>query len=90
MAKTAPSPADRTVTFYDPHPGIGGAAVPLPAIVKRIADALDGQTLPLNDAVACIQAVTRGQVFAHVYDGWIQLTVGSGPPQHVWRVIRFR
>lgn len=90
MENPVPFPADRKVTFYEPHPGFGGAAVPLPSIVKRIADALDGQTLPLVDAVACIQAVTRGQVFAHEYDGWIQLTVGSGPPQHVWRVIRFR
>lgn len=82
---------DRKVTFYDPHPGFGDAAAPLPTIVKRIADALDGQTLTLRAATACIQSVTPGQVFAHAYDGWIQLTVGgNGRLQHVWQVIRFR
>ncbi len=90
MSAKDPKPPDREVTCYDPHPGIGGAAVPLPAIVKRIADALDGQTLSLAAAVACLQAVAPGRVEAHDDRGWISLRVGDAPPMHLWRVIRYR
>ena len=81
---------DRTVTLYAPHPGIGGAAVPLPSIVKRIADALDGQTLTLRAAVACLQAVAPGSVYADDKGGAILLRIGASPPMHLWRVIRYR
>lgn len=90
MSGTDAGKADRKVTFYDPHPGQGGAAVPLPAMIKRIADALDGQTLPLSAAVACLQAVTAGRVETHDDRGWISLRLGDEPPCHLWRVIRYR
>src|SRR5512135_309702 len=90
MSGTDTAKADRQVTFFDPHPGHGGAAVPMPAIVKRVADALDGQTLPLSAAVACLQAVAPGRVAAHDEHGWISLRIGDAAPSHLWRVIRYR
>ncbi len=81
---------DRQVTLFGPHPGVGGAAIPLPAVVKRVADALDGQTLSLRSAVACLQAVAPGIVFADVAHGGILLRVGAAPPMHLWLVIHFR
>lgn len=90
---------DTQVTLYDPHPGFAGAMIPIPAAVKRVADALDGQTLPLGEAVARIQAVTSGHVeavtdIAHQY---ISLWIGAGSSPygqrwlgHSFRVIRFR
>ncbi|HSD12808.1 MAG TPA: hypothetical protein VLC10_04580 [Patescibacteria group bacterium] len=80
----------RQVTFFGPHPGVGGAAIPLPVVVKRVADALDGQTLPLRSAVACLQAVAPGTVYADAAHGAILLRMGAAPPMHLWRVIRFR
>ncbi|MEY4744604.1 MAG: hypothetical protein RL272_549 [Candidatus Parcubacteria bacterium] len=90
MDEKASDAADRIVTFFDPHPGYGGATAPLPVIVKRVADALDGQSLPLGAAVSCLQAVATGRVWAETRGGWIALRVGDAPPMHLWRVIRFR
>lgn len=36
---------ETVVTLYDPHPGFAGAVIPIPPAVKRVADALNGQTL---------------------------------------------
>lgn len=89
MAETEHA-APRAVTFYDPHPGIGGAAVPLPVIMRRLAAALDGQTLSLDAALACLRAVAPGKVEAHLDRGWISFQVGDDIPRHMWRLIRFR
>ena len=53
------------VTLYDPHPGIGGAAIPLPEPLRRVAHELDDQTLTLEEAVQRFNAVAdkkRGEV----------------------------
>ena len=90
---------DTLVTFYNPHPGFAGAAIPVPTAVKRVADALNGQTLPLGDTIARIQAVTSGRVEAVTYltHQWIRLWLpaSTSPPGRQWighsfRVISFR
>jgi len=88
---------DTTVTFYDPHPGFAGAAIPIPDAVKRVADALDRQTLPLADGVQRIQAVTHGRVEAMPSLQYIGLWISASSSPcgqrylgHFFRVIRFR
>ncbi len=88
---------DLLVTFYNPHPGFAGAVIPIPTAVKRVADALDGQTLALGDAVARIQAVTRGRVEIVASHGYIRLWIPADSSPygqrwlgHCFRVISFR
>jgi hypothetical protein len=83
------------VTFYDPHPGIGGATIPLPFSVKVIADGLDGKTLELKLAISLIQAVSAGlpliELRAVRMDiNFIVLSIKDGNSQHGWRVMCFR
>lgn len=83
------SDADQVKTFYNPHPGFIGAGIPMPAAVKKVAKDLAGKTLPLNQAVAMIQAATSGIV--SVEDGWISLELhGNNGIMHMFRVIRFK
>ena len=80
---------DEVKTFYDPHPGFGGAAIPLPTAVKRVADELAGEKMPLSKAIDLVQSVTSGKV--SVKDGWIglELREHKGTVIHSFRVIRF-
>lgn len=90
---------DTIVTLYDPHPGFAGATIPIPATVKRVADDLDGQTMPLGEAIARIQAVTNGRVeyVTYITHQWIRLWLPADASPHgrqwighSFRVIRFR
>ena len=75
-------------TFFDPHPGFAGAAIPIPAAVKKVADELNNKSLPLSEAVAMIQATTKGKV--SIRDGWIALVIYEpNGAMHMFRVIRF-
>jgi len=53
---------DKPREFYDPHFDFSGAALHIPSEVQRIANELSGNTLPLREAIARIQAVTGGLV----------------------------
>lgn len=78
-------------TFYDPHPGFAGAAIPIPGPIKVIADTLNGETLPLSEAIACFRAVGIGEIELHADEGWIGLRLPFGDGGfHLFRVIRFR
>jgi len=83
---------DEVKTFFDPHPGFAGAAIPIPAAVKKVADGLDGQRLSLREAVARLQAVTPGKVEVVAEFDFIGLRLdGSGRHlSHFFRVIRYR
>ena len=48
--------------FYSPHPGHAGAAIPIPAKVKAVADELDGQEMTIEEAITKIETVTDGEV----------------------------
>ncbi|MBI4151907.1 hypothetical protein HY496_02960 [Candidatus Woesearchaeota archaeon] len=41
----------QNVRLYDPHPGIGGAASPLPKPLRDVAQELDGQNTTLEKAI---------------------------------------
>ena len=78
-------------TFFDPHPGLAGAIVPIPEAVKKVANNLNGKSMTLREAVARIKAVTKGTVrvvdrFEFIY---LEHTESNGV-QHGFRVIRFK
>lgn len=77
-------------TFFDPHPGFAGAAFPIPAEVKRVADELNGKRMSLRKAVKKIQAVTIGEVEVVSKDKYIGLTITDGSTAHFFRVIRYK
>jgi len=79
-------------TFYDPHPGFAGAAIPIPSPVKLVADQLDGQSLTLGEAVKRLQAVTSGVIKVDPEFNCIFLKLGGGGKYlcHMFRVIRYR
>lgn len=82
------------VRLYDPHPGLLGCPVPIPDVVKRVADELNGQSLPLAEAVERIQHAAGGEVevaFEHRHISLELPGILRGHPcTHSWRVIRFR
>lgn len=83
------------VILYDPHPGIGGAVIPLPEPLRRVAHELDGQTLTLEEAVQRFNAVANKKsgvvklgeycilyLLGHNYGGQRSI--------HGWRLLRYR
>ncbi|MBI4434358.1 hypothetical protein HY635_00865 [Candidatus Uhrbacteria bacterium] len=85
---------DRIVTFYDPHPGLAGCLVPIPDVVKWVADELNGRSLPLAEAIERIQRAAGGEVdvaFEHRHISFSLPGMLHGRPcTNSWRVIRFR
>jgi len=76
-------------TFHDPHPGLMGAAVPIPERVRQLAAAFDGKKMSVPEALAKFRAVADGQIEDR--GGWISLHLGKpGGTEHVFRVIRYR
>ena len=82
--------------FYDPHPGFGGAIVPLPSKIKQVADWLNGKRLSINVAVKKIKKATGVHSKVEVKDGWICLWIGNlnleqgKGPLHTFKVISFK
>ena len=83
---------DEVKTFYDPHPGFAGAAIPIPPAVKKVADELNGKTLPLREAMNRIRRVTKGELKIVILDiGFIMLKIKARDgATHGFRVICFR
>lgn len=82
---------DEIKTFYDPHPGFGGAMIPMPSAVKKVADELNGKTMALREAIAKLQAVTEGTVMIKEGCAWISFEICTPDNcKHFWRVIRFK
>src|SRR4051794_8071090 len=83
------------VHFFDPHPGIGGAMIPLPAPMLLVAQALNGERMTMQKAITrfTAKAVQMGRWWrVEKYRGCIFLHYDDGPekPSHIWRLIRFR
>ena len=83
------------VKLYDPHPGIGGAAIPLPQPLRRVAHELDGQTLTLEETVQRFNAVANkesGEVKLGEYCILYLLKHNYGGQRsiHGWRLLRYR
>lgn len=79
---------DSVKTFFDPHPGLAGALIPIPATVRMVARKLNGKSMTLRKTVIKLQAVTDGKV--SVKNGWIALKLKSGYLMHIFMVIRFK
>lgn len=83
---------DALKTFFDPHPGFAGTFFPIPGAVKKIANELDGTSMPLRDAIKKIEAVTNGKV--DIYNDCIILktkcTTPFGLATNYFRVICFK
>lgn len=75
--------------FFNPHPGFAGAAIPIPSAVKAVADELDGQRMPLREAVNKIQAVTTGKVKAVPKYSYIGLDIADSSARHFFNVINY-
>lgn len=78
--------------FYDPHPGIGGAAVPLPLPLRVVADGLAGKVMSVARAIEILKAVAPTAEIDNLADkGMIMLKFhfGNGG-MHAWRIIRYR
>ena len=82
---------DAVKTFFNPHPGFTGAMIPIPESVRKVANELDGKSMTLREAVARIQAITKGKVnIANNYDFIsLEITEANGT-RHAFRVIRFK
>ncbi len=77
-------------TFYSPHPGFAGAAIPIPLEVRQVAKKLNGKKMSLRKAVKKIQAVTFGRVEAFPREKYIGLYIEYAAALHFFRVIRYR
>ena len=79
-------------TFYNPHPGFAGAAIPIPVQVKRVADKLNGKTLKLKEAIKKLQTATNGELGIVIMDiNFIMLNIRtSDGANHGFRVICFK
>ncbi len=78
--------------FYAPHPGIGGAAVPLPLQLKVVADGLDGKVMSIARATEILKAVAPTAEVEDVAKGgylMLKFHFGNGG-MHAWRIIRYR
>jgi len=75
-------------TFFDPHPGLADATIPIPTAVKNVADKLNGKCMPLREAIDSLKTVTDG--ILTIKSDWIALEISeSDGKKHVFRVIRF-
>lgn len=80
---------DKARTFFDPHPGFGGAAISIPVAVQNVAKKLTDGSMSLREAMDKIQAVTGGIV--SVKKNWIGLELQKiNGPRHIFRVISFK
>ena len=78
--------------FYDPHPGLAGAVIPIPEPVRKVANELVGQTMTLQEALEKIKAVTDGNVSVVERHNFIGLEIEEAETnrRHSFRVIRFK
>lgn len=92
MNATVDVDLDEVRSFYDPHPGFAGAAIPIPGPIKTVADALDGRKMSLREALARLREVGVGDVQVVAQYSYIGLRIGGTGrhAEHFFRVIRFR
>jgi len=80
---------DEPKKFYDPHPGLLGAAAPIPKAVKKAADQINGRTMTLREAVVELRKATKGEISVEK-DCILLSCLGANGGGHIWRVIRYR
>lgn len=77
------------VKFFDPHPGIGGATVSLPAEIKAIIDAYDGKEAEIADLLLDLGKITRAACWANLEHRYVSCRIISDGYTHQWRLIRW-
>ena len=94
MSKKTAVNLDAVVTFYDPHPGLMfmGAAMPIPAQVKKVAHNLNGKKLSVRKALKKLRAVTKGKLSVVTLNiNFIMLRIKTRDgATHGFRVICFK
>ena len=65
-------------TFFEPHPGFLGAAIPLPKTIKSAVDSLNRQTMPLREALEKIKQAAGQLPIKLVVDGGTKTNIGNG------------
>lgn len=77
------------VRFFDPHPGIGGATVPLPIEIKSIVDSFDGKEVELADLLLALRKITEAICWASLEHRYISCRIVNQGYTHQWRLIRW-
>jgi hypothetical protein len=77
--------------FYDPHPGLMGAIIPLPSVLKDAVDKLDDKTLDLNTVLKSLKEL-GSSIGAEVENrkDMIVATMRKDGYIHSWRLIFYR
>src|SRR3990172_8535127 len=81
------------VYLFDPHPGVGGALMPLPQEVKEVADKLADQTMTLAEALSRLRGtnwVRATPSAVRARKGMILLDAELNGQIHHWRILRYR
>lgn len=85
--------------FYDPHPGMAGAVIPLPGPFLKAVKELDGQTMTIDEALAILRFIkcdgyesVVNVVSQHDFLGLRLTPINEQivPTSHGFRLIRFK
>lgn len=82
-----------TFTFYDPHPGMLGALVPLPKPLRKAAQHLNGKKLTLEQALLELLPIVKevgGELSVVKEHQYISYQHDTGRVTHLYRLIRYR
>jgi len=79
-------------TFYDPHPGFLGAAVPLPEKMKEAAEQLSGKVISLEEAIGFLTPIFEaiGGTLVEGNNFILFMIQESSGIKHCYRLIRYR
>lgn len=80
--------------FFDPHPGMLGAAVAIPEKVRLIAASCDGKRMTVKEVVQKVKAAVSKDWTVESGDGCVMLfsppAKGTSFPMHCWRVLQYK
>jgi len=84
----------REIKLYDPHPGIGGALLPLPKPMRDIAEKLNGQSMSLEEVIKMISPVAEkvgGKVAVVEKHGYISFQIKDSHNRiHLYRLLCYK
>ena len=84
---------EKKVTFYDPHPGMGGATLRLPEAMKKAIDPLNGKTASLEEIMDKLQPVAKkleGELIADEENKYITFTMHRGKLVHSYKLLSYK
>tara|TARA_B100001778_G_scaffold334986_1_gene350466 strand:+ start:25788 stop:26087 length:300 start_codon:yes stop_codon:yes gene_type:complete len=80
------------IRLHGPHPGLLGAAAPIPEELRLAANELDGKTMKQIDAWHALNRVAvelPGVELKERNSCFLATLMSDGRPVHCWRVISF-